>query len=116
MPAPFLMLYHDGHQGGNDFAYLPPTHDFWDIRVKGSTHFDFTDFTYAWPLFRTMGYMGTIDGMRMIDVTNTVVHEFFDHSLKGKPVRGELFTDIPDITVRLQTTTAADRAGPYASP
>ena len=116
VPAPFLMLYHDGHQGGNDFAYLPPTHDFWDIRVKGSTHFDFTDFTYAWPLFRTMGYMGTIDGMRMIDLTNTVVHEFFDHSLKGKPVRGELFTDIPDITVRQHTTTAADRAGPYASP
>jgi predicted dienelactone hydrolase len=98
--APFLMLYHDGHQGGNDFAYAPPTHDFWDYGVKGSTHFDFTDFAYAWPLFKTMGYMGPIDGMRMIAVMNIVVLDFFDHSLKGKAVPAELFTDIPEITVR----------------
>jgi predicted dienelactone hydrolase len=106
--APFLMLYHDGHQGGNDFAYLPPAHDFWDYGVKGSTHFDFTDFTYAWPLFRTIGYMGSIDGMRMIDIMNIVVLSFFDHSLKGKPVPGELFTDIPEIVVRQHAVEAED--------
>ena len=98
--APFLMLYHEEHQGGNDFAYLPPTHDFWDYGVKGATHFDFTDFTYVWPLFRTLGYMGSIDGMRMVDIMNIVVLNFFDHSLKGKPVPGELFTAIPEIIVR----------------
>jgi predicted dienelactone hydrolase len=98
--APFLMLYHEEHQGGNDFAYLPPTHDFWDYGVKGATHFDFTDFTYVWPLFKTLGYTGRIDGMRMIDIMNIVVLNFFDHSLKGKPVPGELFTDIPEIIVR----------------
>lgn len=98
--APFLMFYHEEHQGGNDFAYLPPTHDFWDYGVKGATHFDFTDFTYVWPLFKTLGYTGRIDGMRMIDIMNIVVLNFFDHSLKGKPVPGELFTDIPEIIVR----------------
>jgi len=98
--APFLMLYHEEHQGGNDFAYLPSTHDFWDYGVKGATHFDFTDFTYVWPLFKTLGFTGPIDGMRMIDIMNTVVLNFFDHSLKGKPVSGELFTDIPEIIVR----------------
>jgi predicted dienelactone hydrolase len=98
--APFLMLYHEEHQGGNDFAYLPPTHEFWDYGVKGATHFDFTDFTYVWPLFKTLGFTGPIDGMRMIDITNIVVLSFFDHTLKGKPVSGELFTDIPEIVVR----------------
>jgi predicted dienelactone hydrolase len=98
--APFLMLYNAEHQGGNDFAYLPPTHDFWDYAVKGATHFDFTDFTYVWPLFKTLGFTGSIDGMRMIDITNVVVLSFFDHSLKGKPVSGELFTDIPELVVR----------------
>jgi predicted dienelactone hydrolase len=98
--APFLMLYHEEHQGGNDFAYLPPTHDFWDYGVKGATHFDFTDFTYVWPLFKTLRLTGPIDGMRMIDIMNIVVLNFFDHSLKGKPVSGELFTDIPEIVVR----------------
>ena len=98
--APFLMLYNEEHQGGNDFAYLPPTHAFWDYGVKGSTHFDFTDFTYAWPLFKTLRFTGPIDGMRAIDIMNIVVLNFFDHSLKGEPVSGELFTDIPEIVVR----------------
>ena len=98
--APFLMLYHEEHQGGNDFAYLPPTHEFWDYGVKGATHFDFTDFTYFWPLFKTLGFTGPIDAMRMIDITNVIVLNFFDHSLKGTPVSGELFTDIPEVVVR----------------
>ncbi len=98
--APFLMLYHEEHQGGNDFAYLPATHDFWDYGVKGATHFDFTDFTYVWPLFKTLGFTGPIDGMRMIEITNIVVLNFFDHVLKNRPVPGELFTDIQEIVVR----------------
>ena len=98
--APFLMLYNEEHQGGNDFAYLPAAHEFWDYGVEGATHFDFTDFTYVWPLFKTLGFTGPIDAMRMIDITNGVVLSFFDHSLKGQPVSGELFTDIPEIVVR----------------
>jgi predicted dienelactone hydrolase len=104
--APFLMLYHEAHQGGNDFAYLPPTHDFWDYGVKGATHFDFTDFTYVWPLFKTLGLTGPIDGMRVIDIMNIVVLNFFDHSLKGEPVSGELFSDIPEIVVRHHSVDA----------
>jgi predicted dienelactone hydrolase len=98
--APFLMLYNEEHQGGNDFAYLPPTHDFWDYGVKGSTHFDFTDFTYVWPLFRTLDYTGPIDGMRVMEIVNTVVLSFFDHSLRGKPIAGDLLAKIPEIVVR----------------
>jgi predicted dienelactone hydrolase len=104
--APFLMLYHEAHQGGNDFAYLPPTHDFWDYGVKGATHFDFTDFTYVWPLFKTLGLTGPIDSMRVIDIMNIVVLNFFDHSLKGETVSGELFSDIPEIVVRHHSVDA----------
>jgi len=104
--APFLMLYNEEHQGGNDFAYLPPTREFWDYGIKGATHFDFTDFSYAWPLFKTLGYTGPIDGMRMVDIVNTVLLNFFDHSLRGKPVAGELFTNIPEIVVRQHSINA----------
>ena len=104
--APFLMLYNEEHQGGNDFAYLPATHELWDYGVKGATHFDFTDFGYAWPLFKTLGYTGPIDGMRMIDIVNAVVLTFFDHSLRGKPIPAEWLTDIPEIIVRQHSTDA----------
>jgi predicted dienelactone hydrolase len=106
VPAPMLMLYNQEHQGGNDFAYLPPTHEFWEYTVAGAGHFDFTDFSYAAPLFKTFGLAGSIDGMRMNHITNTVVLNFFDHSLKGRPVAGELFTDIPEITVRRHAIAA----------
>lgn len=106
VPAPVLMLYNEEHQGGNDFAYLPATHEFWEYTVKGAGHFDFTDFTYAWPLFKKFGLAGSIDGWRMNHITNTVVLNFFDHSLKGKPVAGELFTDIPEIAVRRHAIAA----------
>jgi len=105
MPVPFLMFYNEEHQGGNDFAYLPVTHEFWDYTIDGAGHFDFTDFTYAWPLFKTAGLAGSIDGMRMIGITNGVVLNFFDHALKGKPVAGELFDDVPEIAVRHHAIT-----------
>jgi len=98
--APFLMFYHEEHQGGNDYAYLPPSHDFWDYGVQGSLHTDFTDFVYVWPMLKTIGFSGSIDGARMIEIMNTVQLNFFDHYLKGKPIPGELFTSIPEIVVR----------------
>jgi hypothetical protein len=94
------MLYNDEHQGGNDYAYLPPTSDYWDYRIKGSTHTDFTDFAYLWPILKHVGFAGSIDGMRMMNILNTVQLNFFDHYLKGKAIPGELYTDIPEIVVR----------------
>ncbi len=111
VPAPFLMFYNEEHQGGNDFAYLPATNPFWEYTVKGASHFDFTDFTYACPLFKTFGLAGSIDGMRMIDITNTVMLNFFDHTLGGKPVAGELFSDVPEIVVRHHPTEARAASG-----
>lgn len=98
--APFLMLYHDGHEGGNDFAYQSPAADFWDYRIKGSTHTDFTDFAYLWPGLKKLRLGGEIDGMRMMQVLNIIHSGFFDHHLKGKPVPGELFTKLPELTGR----------------
>jgi predicted dienelactone hydrolase len=95
--APFLMLYNDEHQGGNDFAYLPSAADYWDYRIKGSAHTDFTDFAYLWPGLKKLGLAGNIDGMRMMDILNSVQLSFFDHYLKEKPIPGELFTNIPEI-------------------
>ena len=100
VPAPFLMFYNEEHQGGNDFAYLPAANEFWEYTIEGATHFDFTDFTYAVPLFRAFGLTGSIDGGRMIGITNSVMLNFFDHTLKDEPVAEELFSDTPEIVVR----------------
>lgn len=102
VPVPLLMFYNDEHQGGNDYAYLPSVADFWDLRVKGATHMDFTDFVYLWPILKAVNFSGSIDGMRMMGILNSVQLEFFDHYLQGKPRRLELSADFPEVVVRLR--------------
>lgn len=97
LPVPFLMLYHDGHQGGNDFAYLPPTADFREYRIRGSTHTDFTDFAYLWPILKPFGFAGSIDGWRMMDILNRLNLDFFEEHLKGRATAARNYADIPEI-------------------
>lgn len=100
VPVPFLMIYNDEHQGGNDFAYSPPVADFWDLRIKGATHLDFTDFVYLWPILKSVGFSGGIDGMRMMEILNSVQLDFLDHHLKGRPLRAGMNTGFPEVVAR----------------
>jgi len=100
VPVPFLMFYNDEHQGGNDYAYFPPVADFWDLRVKGATHLDFTDFVYLWPILKLVGFSGTVDGKRMMEILNSVHLGFFDHYLKGKAVRDGMIAGFPELVMR----------------
>ncbi len=100
VPVPFLMLYNEEHQGGNDYAYMPAVADFWDLKVDGATHMDFTDFVYLWPILKLIGFSGSIDGMRMTEILNSIQLEFFDHYLKGKPVSGGMIVGLPEVVVR----------------
>ena len=61
---------------------------------------DFTDFVYLWPILKHVGFSGSIDGMRMMEILNTIQLDFFDHYLKGKTIRSDLHADIPEIAVR----------------
>jgi hypothetical protein len=98
--VPFLMLYNDEHQGGNDYAYWPPADDFWDLRVKGATHMDFTDFVYLWPILKLIGFSGSIEGARMTTILNSVQLKFFDRYLKGKLLREDVSVGFPELVVR----------------
>lgn len=109
--APFLMFYHEAHQGGNDFAYLPPAHEFWDYGVKGTEHFDFLEVAQAFPILELIGMTGSIDKTRMIAIINEVQLNFFDHTLKNFPIAGELYSDIPEIIVRLSLDMALREKG-----
>lgn len=98
--APFLMFYHEEHQGGNDYAYLPPSHDFWDYTVRGTKHGNFMDVFYTHPIFRTVGAGGSIEPARMREIINTVMLTFFDHYLKGKPLAADWSAKFPELIVR----------------
>ena len=45
-------------------------------------------------------YSGSIDGMRMTEILNSIQLDFFDHYLKGKPVRDEMIAGFPEVVER----------------
>ena len=47
-----------------------------------------------------MGFSGSIDGMRMMEILDSVQLDFFDQFMKGKPVRYGVHTGFPEIEVR----------------
>jgi predicted dienelactone hydrolase len=54
------------------------------VRVKGATHFSFTDLVLATPSLSRIGLLGTIDGSRMLALTTDYVLAFFDRYLVGR--------------------------------
>ncbi|KAI1181186.1 hypothetical protein F4777DRAFT_592844 [Nemania sp. FL0916] len=59
------------------------------IQIRGTLHHDFSDDAF-WKTVEpgVDSSVGTIDGLRQIDITNMIVREFFDHTLLGRD--GEL--------------------------
>lgn len=53
------------------------------LNIDGSKHINHSDFSIVSPLFQMMGALGSIEGYRMLAVTEAYVLAFFDKHLKG---------------------------------
>jgi len=53
--------------------------------IPGVTHFNFFDFSIMSPLYKRLGVLGSIDGMRALNITEDYSRWFFDFYLKGGP-------------------------------
>lgn len=64
-----------------------PRGDSYHISIKDTRHFNFSDYaTYPLPLFlRALGVLGSIDGVRGLQITRAYVRAFFDTYLNGTP-------------------------------
>ncbi len=51
--------------------------------MKGTTHFNYSDFSLFSPEFRKAGLLGSIDGARVETIINTYVVAFFGKYLRG---------------------------------
>ncbi|MGD8340104.1 MAG: hypothetical protein PVH89_04945, partial [Gammaproteobacteria bacterium] len=109
--APFLMIYHEEDSGENDSAYLAARFDFWDLTVVGTTHLDFVDIAHTMPLLKTLGFAGSIDSSRTVDIVNSAHLAFFDAYLKGVPTSLDLFERFPEVAVREHSTVAGPALG-----
>ncbi len=100
--APFLAMYNAEYKRENDFAYLPPSADLFNIVVEDTVHTDFSDSPVVLPIFRTLaGRRRGIDGMRIVEIINSVQLQFFDRYLRGKPFSNELGAEFSELKVEV---------------
>ena len=100
--APFMVMYSSNFYLGNEFAYKNSDYDFWNMTIDGIDHLDFTDLGMAVRGISGPGFMGTVDNLRALDIINDVTLSFFDYYLKNKPLRTDLRTVYPELTLELR--------------
>jgi len=97
LDVPFLMIYSDDGAGVNEFMRLGSRHDYHEYHFMGARHADFTDLAFVWPWMRHAGQLGSIPAERMNHILNTVVLNFLDHYVGGKPLVPLSQDDFPEL-------------------
>ncbi len=100
--APFLVMYSANFYLGNEFAYKNSDFDFWNMTIDEIDHLDYTDIGLAVRGVSGPGFMGDVNNQRALQIVNDVALSFFDHYLKGKPMRSDLLEIHPELTLELR--------------
>jgi dienelactone hydrolase len=103
LSQPFLMVYsaRPGRIGANDAIYRRAAPRYYRCDVRDTLHLDFSDMIlWAGPL-RQNGALGVLAPARAVEITRSIVREYFDQELLGR--RSPLLTGkatLPEVTVR----------------
>ena len=81
---PFLLMDSEANSGMNDILFDRFQNDLYRLIIKGSTHFNYTDFPLMTPLFKMIKVAGSIDPYRMESIINSYLVGFFDTYLNGE--------------------------------
>ena len=81
VPVPYLMLYSENNEGGNDFAETARNETYEEHVIPGAEHMNFHDASVVLPGLKYVGLLGAIDGDHMNRVRNQIVLEFLDRRL-----------------------------------
>jgi hypothetical protein len=62
-----------------------PSSERYHLSIKGTQHFNFSDYATSFSPLRALGALGSIDGVRGLQITCTYVRAFFDTYLNRAP-------------------------------
>jgi predicted dienelactone hydrolase len=62
-----------------------PSSERYSLSIKGTQHFNFSDYAVSFSPARALGLLGSIDGMRGLQITRAYVRAFFDTFLDQAP-------------------------------
>ena len=84
---PFLMVYsaRPGRLGASDEIYRRGARPYYRVDVRDTRHLDFSDMAFwGGPLRERPGPLGSIEPVRVDEITRVIVREYFDHQLLGR--------------------------------
>jgi len=112
MERPFMFMQSQDAGNINRLFFDRAKGDAYYVVVKGTKHFNYSDFSLLSPDYKKAGLLGTIDGVRMEKIMNTYVLAFFDKYLKGKEsaLLSKSSADYPEIEFH---SRAGQKAGKY---
>ncbi|MGH9943386.1 MAG: alpha/beta hydrolase family protein [Pyrinomonadaceae bacterium] len=84
LERPFMYMNSEDAGTLNSLFFEQAKNAAYFVSVKGSKHFNYSDFSLFSPDFKKAGLLGPIDGARMERIMNDYVLAFFDKYLKGK--------------------------------
>jgi predicted dienelactone hydrolase len=84
MERPFMFMQSESAGNINRLFYERAKNDAYYVVVKGTRHFNYSDFSLFSPDYQKAGILGSIDGARMERITSDYVLAFFDKYLRGK--------------------------------
>jgi pimeloyl-ACP methyl ester carboxylesterase len=105
LSVPFLMVYsaRPGRAGASDAIYRRAATRYDRVDVQNTLHLDFSDMVlWGGPL--RQGALGTLAPPRAVEITRTLVRQYFDQELLGKPsplLAGK--ETLPEVAVRRAT-------------
>lgn len=82
---PFLWMNGPGYSQLNEPMFENSAAPAWYLVVKGTQHFDFTDFPRVAPVFGWLGASDQIAPRRAVQITNAYTLAFFNQFLKHQP-------------------------------
>jgi fermentation-respiration switch protein FrsA (DUF1100 family) len=104
MPRPFLMVYsaRPGRVGASDAIYRRAAHPYIRVDVRDTGHLEFSDMVFWDGPLQARKLLGPLPAARAIEVTRTIVRQYFDQELRGR--RSPLLSGaapIPEVTVTM---------------
>lgn len=102
LSQPFLLL----NTGKYDHSagYCPEQKNYLNVSIQGSRHADFMDYILLYPVLKHVGFLGSIDGRRLVRIVNDYVLSFFNRHLKGmkEPLADGMLEKYPEVTVKIR--------------
>ena len=88
LSQPFMVINAaDGDESDNivgELAYQRSEDDAFRIIIDDTSHTNFWDFPFFFNIYKHLGYWGTIDSLRLVEIENAYISAFFDKYLKNE--------------------------------